>query len=439
MRNFKNSPSLKGWQNFQQENFGGIVSKFKMIKMYNRFLIVILIIFNIGSFSAQTPISLETAIDKAMQNNLDLKNGQLKIEYQDKIRDSYRVIDPLNISGEFGQMNSAYVDNKVSASQTIRLPKFYNAQKMVLEEEWKNAGMHLDIQKWQLKKEIALIYNNLTYLDEKEKLLKKADSIYSNYYRRAELRLKAGESNILEKTTAETFRSQAEIQLQSIRKDREIFLFQFNNLINDAEKFKNEKNAFYNLNFTPNNENFGTNSFVLKQLEQQKNIENARLEAEKAKLLPSFNVGINSMTMKGMGADNKEYDYAHRFHSALVGVALPVFNNAQKAVIEGQKINQQIAENNYQIAQKKMQNQYAQNLGEFEKLKSEVDYYKTAGLANAKKIMFTANLLLKEGEMNYLEYSILVNQSLDILNKYIDAQKMLNEKIIELNSLTNSN
>lgn len=319
----------------------------------------------------------------------------------------------------------------------VKLPKFYNVQKIVLEEEWKNAAIGLDIKKWQLKKEIALIYNNLSYLDEKEKLLKKADSIYSNYYRRAELRLKAGESNILEKTTAENYRSQAEIQLQSIRKDREIYHYQFNNLINSGENFTNESNAFFNLNFSPSNNDFGTNLFLLKQLEQQKNIENARLEAEKAKLLPSFNFGVNSMTMKGSGADGKDYDYSKRFHSAMVGVALPVFNSAQKSVIEGQKINQQLAESNYEIAQKKLKNQYAQNLGEMQKMQREVEYYKTKGLENARTIMFTASLLLKEGETNYLEYSILVNQSLEIQNKYIDAQKILNEKIIELHSLTN--
>ena len=401
---------------------------------------IILQIFPIlseGGLFAQTPISLQNAIDKAMQNNLDVKNGQLKIDYQDKIKNSYRAIDPLNISVEFGQMNSVYADNKLSVSQMVKLPKFYNVQKIVLEEEWKNAAIGLDIRKWQLKKEIALIYNNLSYLDEKEKLLKKADSIYSNYYRRAELRLKAGESNILEKTTAENYRSQAEIQLQSIRKDREIYHYQFNNLINSGENFTNESNAFFNLNFSPSNNDFGTNLFLLKQLEQQKNIENARLEAEKAKLLPSFNFGVNSMTMKGSGADGKDYDYSKRFHSAMVGVALPVFNSAQKSVIEGQKINQQLAESNYEIAQKKLKNQYAQNLGEMQKMQREVEYYKTKGLENARTIMFTASLLLKEGETNYLEYSILVNQSLEIQNKYIDAQKILNEKIIELHSLTN--
>ncbi|SHI30076.1 Outer membrane protein TolC [Cruoricaptor ignavus] len=407
-----------------------------MKNLFKKYVLAFIILNAQQAFS-QIPISLETAVDKAFQNNLTLQNGLLRIEYQDRIRSSYREIEPLQITAELGQMNSIYFDNRFSATQTFRLPKFYNAQKMVLEEEWKNAGMHLEIQKWQLRKELALIYNNLNYLDEKEKLLQQADSIYRNFFRNAELRLKAGESSILEKTTAEAYRSEAQMQLNGIRKDREILLFQFNNLINGSEKFTNESGSFFSQDLMPLPENFGENSFVLRQLQQQKNIENARLEAEKAKLLPSFSIGVNSMTMKGAGADNKEYDYSKRFHSAQIGVAIPLFTGAQKSVIEGQKINQQIAENNYAIGLKQLQNQYAQSFGEFEKLKSEVDYYKTAGIANAEKILFTANLLLKEGETDYLEYSILVNQALEIKNKYIDAQKLLNEKIIELNALHN--
>lgn len=386
---------------------------------------------------SQTPISLETAYEKALLTNPDLKNGQLRIDYQDRIKGSYRIIDPLNISAEIGQMNSAYVDNKIAASQTVRLPKFYSTQKQVLEEEWKNASLTLEVQKWYLKKEIALVYNQLNYLDEKEKLLKKADDIYTNYFQRADLRLKKGESNILEKTTAENYRSQAEMQLQSLRKDREIALYQFNTLINDGNFYRNENSDFFNFNFEENGLNYEGNPVVLKQLEQQKDIENARLEAEKAKLLPSFNLGINSMTMKGNGADDKYYNGIHRFQSGTVGVGLPLFNSAQKSMIEGQKINQQIAENNYQIGLRNLKNQYAKSFGEYQKLKSETDYYKTSGMKNAEKILFTANLLMKEGEINYLEYTMLVNQGLEIESKYVDAQKLLNEKIIEINHLKN--
>ena len=385
---------------------------------------------------AQTPISLESAYEKAFKNNLNLKSGQLRIDYQDKIKKSHAVIDPLNVSGEIGQFVSAYTDTKFSVNQTVRLPGFYNSQKQVLMEEWKNSILSLEVQKWQLKREIALIYNELNYQNEKEKLLLRADSIYTNYYKRAELRLKKGESNILEKTTAENYRSQAEIQLVNLKKDREVSLYQFNFLINDETMYSNENVNFYEISEFNRDSNYAGNPVVLKQLEQQKSIELAKLKAEKSKLLPTFNIGYNNSSMYGTGADDKFYEKSARFHSGMIGVGIPLFNGAQKSLIEGQKINQLIAENNYEIGSKNLKNQYEMLFGAFEKLKSETDYYQSKGLKNAETIMKTANRLYDEGEINYLEWSILINQSLDIQNKLIDTQKMLNEKIIQLNNLT---
>ena len=403
----------------------------QLIKIITAFSVLLAI-----QLKAQTPISLESAYEKAFKNNLNLKNGQLRIDYQDKIKKSHAVIDPLNVSGEIGQFVSAYTDNKFSVNQTFRLPGFYNSQKQVLMEEWKNSMLNLDVQKWQLKREIALIYNELNYQTEKERLLLRADSIYTNYNKRAELRLKKGESNILEKTTAENYRSQAEIQLANLKKDREVSLYQFNYLINDETMYSNENSNFYEMNGPNQDLNYAGNPIVLKQLEQQKAIELAKLNAEKSKLLPTFNIGYNNSSMYGTGADDKFYERSARFHSGMIGVGIPLFNGAQKSLIEGQKINQLIAENNYELGSKNLKNQYATLFGEYEKLKGETDYYKSKGLKNAETIMKTANRLYYEGEINYLEWSILINQSLDIQNKLIDTQKLLNEKIIQLNNLT---
>ena len=391
------------------------------------------LIFGIG-FS-QTPISLEIAIDKAFKNNLNIKSGTLRIDYQNKMQKSAVIIDPLNISAEIGQMNSFYVDNKFSVSQTIRLPKFYNAQKTLLLEEWKNSLLNLDLQKWQLKREISLIYNELNYFNEKKKLLKKADSIFTQYFNRADLRLKKGESNLLEKATAENLRSQAEMQLKSLEKDREISIQKLSFLINDGTFYQNENAKYGILNLENLNAEYAGNPLVLKQLEQEKNIQNAKLLAEKAKLSPSLNLGVNSMTMKGNGADEKYYNATHRFQSGFVGVGIPVFNSAQKSVIEAQKVNQLIAENNYQLGLINLKNQYLQNLRQFQKLNDEISYYQKTGLQNSESILKTANNQYFNGEINYLEWTLLVTQAFEIQNKYIDRLKETNDKIIEINSL----
>ena len=402
--------------------------------MKNKFLkITMFLLFGIG-FS-QTPISLETAIDKAFKNNLNIKSGTLRIDYQNKMQKSAVIIDPLNISAEIGQMNSFYVDNKFSVSQTIRLPKFYNAQKTVLMEEYKNSFLHLDLQKWQLKKEISLVYNELNYFIEKKKLLKKADSIFTQYFNRADLRLKKGESNLLEKATAENLRSQAEMQLKSLEKDREISIQKLSFLINDGNLYQNENTNYGILNLENLNAEYAGNPLILKQLEQEKNIQNAKLLAEKAKLSPSLNLGVNSMTMKGNGADEKYYNATHRFQSGFVGVGIPVFNSAQKSVIEAQKVNQLIAENNYQLGLINLKNQYLQNLRQFQKLNDEISYYQKTGLQNSESILKTANNQYFNGEINYLEWTLLVTQAFEIQNKYIDRLKETNDKIIEINSL----
>ena len=402
--------------------------------MKNKFLkITMFLIFGIG-FS-QTPISLETAIDKAFKNNLNIKSGTLRIDYQNKMQKSAVIIDPLNISAEIGQMNSFYVDNKFSVSQTIRLPKFYNAQKTVLMEEYKNSFLHLDLQKWQLKKEISLVYNELNYFIEKKKLLKKADSIFTQYFNRADLRLKKGESNLLEKATAENLRSQAEMQLKSLEKDREISIQKLSFLINDGNLYQNENSKYGILNLENLNAEYAGNPLVLKQLEQEKNIQNAKLQTEKAKLNPTFNIGYNNMSMYGNGADNKFYERSARFHSGMIGVGLPIFNSAQKSVIEAQKVNQLIAENNYQLGLINLKNQYLQNLRQFQKLNDEISYYQKTGLQNSENILKTANNQYFNGEINYLEWTLLVTQAFEIQNKYIDRLKETNDKIIEINSL----
>ena len=409
-----------------------------MMKTKKIYLAVLLMFLAITPSFAQTPISLDDAYNKALENNLDIKSGQLRIHYYEQMQDSYHSVDPLSITAEVGQINSAYTDNQLSISQSFRLPKFYDVQKRILTEERKYADLELSVQKWLLRKDLAIIYNQLDYLDHKIKLVKYADSLYTNYYRRAELRVKYGESNILEKTTAENYRSQAEMQLNNMLQDRSMMISRLSFMINEGALYKNLEEDFFKTQDYEENLDVPEQLLLLQQLERQKSIAEAKLEAEKAKLMPSFSIGLNSGTMRGMGADDKYYNEYHRFQSVYAGIDLPLFNKGQKSIIEGQKINQQLAQNNYELQKWKLKNQYSQLLSEYKKLANEQSYYREKGLANAKQIMDTANQLLADGEVNYLEWAILVNQSLEIQNRYIDNQKSLNEKAIEIKAFKNN-
>ena len=394
--------------------------------MYSNIRILFFLLIGI-KVSAQIPITLEEAYSKAIVNNLDIRGAELRVNFQDRLKKSAVILDPLNISSDIGQIDTKDMDYEFSVSQTFRLPSFYKRQKQVLREEWQNSLVSVNLQKWQIKKELGLIFNNLNYLDKKKYLLEKMDSIYTQYFNRAELRLKKGETNLLEKATAENLKSQINIQLFNIKKDKEIVLQQLNLLINGKEYYTNKKEDFFveKINFSENDIN---NYWIIRQLEQQKNIEQARLGVEKSKLQPYFSLGYNNIAKRETGE-------LMRLHNVSVGFNIPIFNSGQKAIIEGQKVNQLIAENNKRIGVRELKRQFVELNGSYEKLKSQVDYYQQKGLKNSEEIIKTANYQFYRGEINFLDWSILVNQALDIQNVYIDKVKELNDKTIELNSL----
>jgi cobalt-zinc-cadmium resistance protein CzcA len=126
---------------------------------------------------------------------------------------------------------------------------------------------------------------------------------------------------------------------------------------------------------------------------------------------------------------------AKRFHSAVIGVGIPLFNKAQKLAIEAQRVNEKIAENNYQLALNNLNMQYKQYTIQYQNALKETDYFQNDGLKNAETILKTANLQFYNGEINYLDYVLLVNQALDIRNRSIDSVKKLNDAVTEMNVL----
>ena len=108
-------------------------------------------------------------------------------------------------------------------------------------------------------------------------------------------------------------------------------------------------------------------------------------------------------------------------------------------MIEAQKINQQIAENNYQLGSLQLKNQYTQNFNLYQKLTNEISYYQKNRFGKQRKHLKTANNQYYNGEINYLEWTLLVNQAFEIENKYTDRLKELNDIIIEINALKSEN
>ncbi len=407
----------------------GVSMKIKSIKSVS----VLVLVFVSINVNAQNKITLQQAIDTALSNNLSIKNEQLRVNYRQNLIQSGTTIPTTNINGEYGQINSFYSDVKIGVSQTISFPTIYKRQKSLLTEEWKSSVWDLKIKESELKKLVTEAYFNLLYLQQKQKLLLENDSLFSEFLNKANLRFNKGESNILEKTTAENQQGQIALQLLQLQQDWEISQLQFQYLLNTSTVFVPDENEVSSQDILLiKNPEFASHPIV-QYWQQQQNIAISNTKLEQSKLLPDITFGYNLMGMKGMGANNVEYNSSPRFHSVQIGLGIPIFNGAQKSKINALKINEQIASKEYEINYKNLEIRFAQSMKQFQKYQAAILYFENTALKNAETVKTTANKQFLNGEINYLEWVLLINQAINIQSEYIDALHNRNISIAELN------
>ena len=175
---------------------------------------------------------------------------------------------------------------------------------------------------------------------------------------------------------------------------------------------------------------------LLKIWEQQKNISAEQIALEKAKMLPGLQFAYNLNSFKGLGPDDKLYNATPQFHSVQVGVSLPIFSGGQKARIEAAKVAQSVAESELKNAEFNLQNQLKKAREIYQSNLEIVSKFESSDLKNADVITETAKRQFIGGEINYLEFVILVNQAVQLKNNYTDAVWKLNQSTIELEYLT---
>jgi len=398
-------------------------------------VITILFVFFCFESNAQTPITLQASIDTALKNNLIVNSEVLRSEYQKQLIKSVNSIPQTSVTAETGQINSAYNDNGWGISQSFNFPTVYSNQKRLSNVDWETSLWNIALKEAETKKIVRQTFYAYIFLKEKERLLIQSDSIYNSFLEKANLRFSKGESNILEKATAETQRGNIGMQLNQVQKELTLVKLEFNLLLNTPVIYlPTEQNLKYSAVLNLDSGLISKHPF-LKIIEQQKTRAIINQRVEKSKLLPDLNFGYRNVTIQGIGADNQFYNTSTRFQSFQFGLGIPLFFGAQKSKIKASKIELRISENNYFQENNKMKMEYTSAINQYQTNLTSVDYFEIKALKNATIIIETANKQFKNGEINYLEWVMLTNQAISIQSNYLDAIKNLNESLIQINYL----
>ncbi len=400
--------------------------------------LLVVSIFSFSETKAQSPITLEQAIETAIKNNTKLKSTKLTAEYQQKLKSSAYEIPQTSLSGKYGQFNSNYNDNEYSIAQSLNFPLVYIKQRALWGEWYQNSLIQVDLNEAELKKQVSTLFYKLIMLDEKRKILLHTDSLYQAFLIKATKRYTSGESNILEKTTAETQRGQIAVQLQQLEADLEIVQVQFQLLLNSDSQYKPvaESKIF---TYVPQSDSIALlNHPRFKLFKQELNIAAAYTAWQRATLLPELNFSFNSMTLRNMDIENKPLNTRPRFNYVQAGIGLPIFWGSVHAKISASKVRQQIADINLDTEAKLLKTQYQIAWISYHTHLQHVMYYQNTALPAAATMIEVADKQFTNGEISYLDWVLLINNATTIQSNYTNALQALNDAIIELNYLNNS-
>lgn len=394
--------------------------------------------------TAQLPagktIKLDELLSIADTQNLSVKALQKESAYWKQLQVAVADQGKTVIGAEYGKINSINNDSRFSVNQSFTLPVVYKRQRDFYRAGELAQQAQVNLRQQELHREIRLVYWSMADLLNRQQLLLKLDSVYSRVLQAASLRLKAGETNQLEKTSAEAQVAHLKIQLKQLQTDLLIAQQKMQWLLNsDVFYLPDMTIAASTVAALPDTGSTASHPLV-KYREEQMKLVIAQTALERNKLVPDLSAGYNNMSIVGYqsadGITQKYYGPGQRFGTVNLTMGIPLFTKAARNKVKAGKLGEEAALLNVKVADQQLKSQLLQYNEEFKKQQQLVQYYNSEGLAQSELIISHATQNYEKGQISYLEWTMLMNNAAGIQLARLDALQQLNRISTEIEYVT---
>ncbi|TLV02168.1 CusA/CzcA family heavy metal efflux RND transporter [Dyadobacter luticola] len=400
------------------------------------------LIFGIVSVShAQTPVQLDDAMKIALEKNIQGKTSKLNEQSREALQSTAFDLAKTNLNADYGRFNSINHDNRFGISQTFSFPAVYSNQKNVLKANLLAARAQTRLTEQEIKSGIRQLFYEYAVLNERKKLLTYADSIYRLFETKSNLRFEKGATNLLEKTTAESHRQQITNQLSMVEKDLEIVLNQFNFLVQDEERYIPQPGNSKIQNLLAAADTASLSRLPLVELAQhEQDAAQFRWKTEKSRMLPDITLGYNNQSLIGpqtVNGQERYFNSGNRFSYVNAGISVPIFYKAHSARANAARLDWERSRQQTGLVQLQVKAELISAGEQVRKYQESLQYFEMQALKNADIIINTANEQFQAGDIDYLQWVILVDQSVTIKSEYIGALNSYNMSVIQFMKLNN--
>lgn len=402
-------------------------------------LIVILMVCNASILAQENTFSVTEAIEYALTHNAGIEAAGYEVESQSQLRKASFDLPKTDVTLLYGQYNS-YVtnDNNITVTQKIPFSSF-GSQGRLNRSLFASSKLRKASSENELVLSVKQTYFKLAYLYSLQDLLRQQDSLFEGFYRAASMRYRAGETKLLEQTTAEVQLNEARNRLRQNESDVSVLRTQLKGLLNTPAIPDIEDKRLKEVPFDIELDStiFAANpslAYVRQQIEVAGNAK--KLEA--AKSGPDFLVGFFSQTLTG-AADpetGRTADGSDRFTGIQIGVSIPLWFGPHRGRIKSAEYNKLAAESTFHSHQLGLASELEQAIQSFQKNKNSLEYYRTSALPNAELILEQSQAGFRGGEISYTEFLVALRNAVDIREDYLETLNAYNQSVIYIEFLS---
>lgn len=399
------------------------------LKVKNKILpFILLMLLPFFAMSQKQEITVEQAIEIAIENNNALKASSNKVTQSKQLVGSAINIDKTQVYYHYDENNLAENGEPLKVfgiSQSIQFPTIYGAQRKVEKQKTRLSIQEYNINERLLKKEVYHAYYNVVYRNNVVARYKYLDSLYKQFSTAADKRYEVGETNLLEKLTAET--KQKEISLLLSQSEENIFkaytvLHEW--MQSDSTYvIANQLSPLLNLNSWKMSEHPG-----LQYYETAKELSQTSLSLERQYLLPDLQFSIFQGSNNGLNAQN--------YSGFQAGISIPIWFGANKSKINAAKTQTMIIENEYENYKIQLDSKYQRLISDLKKYEEAINYYNNTGQKLSNELTINASKAFQHGEIDFLQYVQLLESATTIEINYLQNLFDYNTTILEINYLT---
>jgi heavy metal efflux system protein len=401
---------------------------------YLKFILLYLIPFQLLG----QKMTLSQAVETALKNNQLIKSAEYQIDYFRQLKKTGTDIGKLSAMWTHGQFNSLYQDNNLTLTQSIPFPTTLRNQVKLGREQVVGGQKNLVALQNELAFQVKSTYEQMVYQHALRLLLQSQDSLYNDFVRASSLRYKTGESNLLEKTTAETQSMEIKNQLSINQADIQISATHLQALLKSENPIYNsELLQKRSLPTALDTASLKSNP-QLDFLKQQTIISQQLKRVERSRVMPDLMVGYFVQSLRGVqNIDGQERTFtsSDAFQGFQLGLALPIWLGPHIARGKATTYQAQATQKGAEHFETTLKGDYAQALRELDKNLASLNYYEGSALQNANLIISQSRKAYKGGEIGYVEYLQSLKTALSIKTDYLQALTQYNQSILKIEFL----